>query len=249
MSHTQTMSGIGKAPGPAGEGGGSAVFPAVANAGIIHDLGNLIQIASSAVNIVARNPSVHTADLEPVLAGARTSLERAGALVRQTMIAASERATAFAPVSVAACLAEIEVLVQVTWDEGIRLEVEAALDLPDVTCDPLALQNAVLNLLLNARDAMPGGGVISVRAETIALEAGLGIEIQVVDRGIGMTPDTVARALDPFFTTKCDGLGGIGLPMVERFMRDSGGRVHINSEYGVGTTVTLQLPATPGAKP
>jgi len=220
----------------------STAFPTESAAGIIHDLGNLIQIASSALNIVGRNPSIHAADLEPVIAGAKSSLERAGALVRQTIGIARERANAVEEVSLADCISEIESLLQITWEPSIQLDVRAASDLPAVKCDPLALQNAVLNLLFNARDAMPNGGAISVRAEQ--LDAGEGVELRVTDSGVGMKPDTIVRAFDPFFTTKSDGLGGIGLPMVKRFVQEAGGRVLIESEYGVGTTVRLQLPAS-----
>jgi signal transduction histidine kinase len=214
--------------------------------GIVHDLGNLIQIASSAVNIVARNPSIRTADLDSVIAGARTSLERAGALVRQTISTMSERASMAEQASVVTCLAEIETLIQATWDPGIQLSVHADSNLPSVKCDPLALQSAVLNLLFNARDAMPNGGVISVHGETVELDRGAtGIELRIIDSGIGMKPDTILRAFDPFFTTKSDGFGGVGLPMVERFARDAAGLVFIESEYGAGTTVTLRLPASP----
>jgi signal transduction histidine kinase len=221
----------------------STAFPTAA--GIIHDLGNLIQIASSAVNVVARDPNTHTPHLEPVIAGARSSLERAGALVRQTIGMVGEFATAVEQVSVAACLSEVQSLLQITLEHGIRLDVRANSDLPVVKCEPLALQNAVINLLFNARDAMPNGGVISIRAEAISLDSGAGIELRVADSGVGMKPETIVRAFDPFFTTKSGGLGGVGLPMVERFVQEHGGRILIESEYGVGTTVKLQLPASP----
>jgi signal transduction histidine kinase len=157
---------------------------------------------------------------------------------------AMERAAAAEHASLAACLAEVETLTQLTWERTIELDIQASFDLPVVKCEPLALQNAVLNLLSNARDAMPNGGVVSLRAEAISLPSGDGIELRVSDSGVGMKPDTVARAFDLFFTTKCEGLGGFGLPMVERFARDAGGFVHIESEYGVGTTVILRLPAS-----
>lgn len=223
---------------------GPSSSPAGSVAGIVHDLGNLIQIASSAVRIVARDPSIRTAGLEPVIDGARTSLERAGALVRRIIGTASERAPAIEPVNVETCLAEIEALIQAMPERAIQLNVQTNSDLPLVRCDPLALQNAVLNLVFNARDAMPDGGVISVRAMGTAFRSDEGVEVRVADRGVGMKPDTIARAFEPFFTTKCDGLGGIGLAMVERFAREAGGHVRIESEYGVGTTVTLQLPAS-----
>lgn len=211
-------------------------------AGLVHDLGNLIQIASAAVSIVARDPTIRTVGLDSVLAGATTSLERAGALVRRTIGTASERAAAVRAVTLAPCLDEVERLIGLAWDRTIELDVQVPPDLPAVICDPLALQNALLNLLFNARDAMPGGGMISIRAETAALDFGRAIELRVADTGIGMTPETVARAFDPFFTTKAGGLGGIGLSMVAGFVQDAGGRILIESKYGFGTTVTLHSP-------
>lgn len=90
---------------------------------------------------------------------------------------------------------------------------------------------------------MPAGGVVSIAAEDASRHsAGTEIELRVTDEGVGMTPETMARALDPFFTTKSTGLGGLGLPMVERFVRDIGGRLEIESSPGLGTTVTLRLP-------
>ena len=106
----------------------------------------------------------------------------------------------------------------------------------------------MLNLLFNARDAMPNGGIISIRAQAIFLGPDEAIELRVADSGLGMKPDTVARAFDPFFTTKSYGLGGLGLPTVHRFVQDVGGRVLIESEFGVGTTVRLQLPASPPSR-
>jgi signal transduction histidine kinase len=222
-------------------------FPVDAVA-VVHDLGNLIQIASSAVNIIARNPSIHDAGLEPVLAGAKTSLERAGALVRQTIGIASGPCVEERRISLADVVAEITALIRLTWDRSVRRDLEAAADLPFVRCDPLGLQNAILNVLLNARQAMPDGGTISLRTAPISLGPLAAVELSVTDTGVGMKPDTIARAFDPFFTTRCDGLGGIGLPMVERFARDAGGRISIESEFGVGTTVRLQLPASAPAR-
>jgi signal transduction histidine kinase len=212
--------------------------------GLFHDLGNLVQIASSAVNIIGRNASVRSGDLGPAIEGAKASLERAGALVRQTIGNATEQTPATEQVRLAPCLAEIEKLFQSIWENDILLYIRTDPDLPPLKCDPMELQSAILNLLLNARDAMPNGGAIAICAQAILLESGEGIELRVVDNGIGMTPDTVARAFESFFTTKSDGLGGVGLPMVERFTRKLGGRVFIESEYGAGTTVRLQLPVS-----
>jgi signal transduction histidine kinase len=213
-------------------------------AGIVHDLGNLIQVASSALNRVARDPSVSTAPaLDPVIASARTALQQAGALVRETVgrAAASHRAPEHA--SVGACLAEVENLVRSAWETNVRLEVRVGRDLPAAKCDPLGLQSAVLNLVFNARDAMPDGGLISINAAAVVQDPGTVVELRIEDSGIGMTRETVLRAFDPFFTTKGTGLGGVGLPMVKHFAERHGGRVDIESALGSGTTVILRLPA------
>ncbi|RWN01244.1 MAG: ATP-binding protein [Mesorhizobium sp.] len=213
-------------------------------AGIVHDLGNLIQVASSALNRVARDPHVSRAPaLDPVIASARTALQQAAALVRETVGRAAASHRAREHVSVGACLAEVENLVRSAWETNVRLEVRVGRDLPAAKCDPLGLQNAVLNLVFNARDAMPNGGLISIRAAAVVQDPGTVVELRIEDSGIGMTRETVLRAFDPFFTTKGTGLGGVGLPMVKHFAERHGGRVDIESAFGSGTTVILRLPA------
>ncbi|WP_244604687.1 MULTISPECIES: sensor histidine kinase [Mesorhizobium] len=215
-------------------------------AGIVHDLGNLIQVASSALNRVARDPSVSTATaLQPVIASARTALQRAGALVRETIGKAAEAPRDIEHTDLGSCLAEVEALIRCAWESHIRLQVRVGSDLPAAKCDRLGLQNAILNLVFNARDAMPDGGSISIDAAMAGHGHAALIEVRVADSGIGMTQETMARAFDPFFTTKCPGLGGIGLPMVKHFAEQHDGSVEIDSAIGAGTTVILRLPAAP----
>ncbi|MET3580357.1 signal transduction histidine kinase [Mesorhizobium robiniae] len=213
-------------------------------AGVVHDLGNLIQVASSALNRVARDPSVSTAPaLEPAIASARTALQRAGALVRETVGRAATSHRMPERASVSACLAEVVKLVQSTSEANIRLEVHVERDLPAAMCDPLGLQTAILNLVFNARDAMPNGGLISISAAAVVQNPETVVELRVEDSGIGMTRETLLRAFDLFFTTKGTGLGGVGLPMVKHFAEHYGGRIDIESAFGSGTTVILRLPA------
>lgn len=215
-------------------------------AGIVHDLGNLIQVASSALNRLARDPGVATAPaLEPVIASATTALQRAGALVRETIGGARETLLGIEYVNVGDCLAEVEAFIRSAWEPHIRLEVRAGTDLPAAKCDRLGLQNAVLNLVFNARDAMPDGGSIAIDAAARVDGESALVVLRVADNGIGMSAETMVRAFDPFFTTKCQGLGGIGLPMVKHFAEQHGGSVRIESRLGSGTTVILGLPAAP----
>lgn len=145
--------------------------------------------------------------------------------------------------SVGACLAEVAKLIGSAWDSNIWLDVHAGHDLPPAKCDPLSLQDAILNLVFNAREAMPDGGSITIEAASVAHAPATVVELRIEDRGIGMTPETVLRAFDPFFTTKGVGLGGVGLPMVKQFAERHGGSVEIESALGSGTTVILRLPA------
>jgi signal transduction histidine kinase len=212
--------------------------------GVVHDLGNLIQVASSALNIISRSSHVETGSpLRPVIASARISLQRAGALIQQTLRLAREGNAGAEVVSMTACLMEIEALIKNTWSPDIRFDLRMPTNLPLLRCSRVSLQSAIMNLLFNARDAMPDGGSISIVAETICEdEAATGVEVRVADNGTGMSGETMRRAVEPFFTTKSSGLGGLGLPMVDHFCRNVGGRLSFESEPGAGTTVTLRLP-------
>ena len=230
--------------------GGWNEASAVAAASVVHDLGNLIQIAWSAVNIVARTPDMPATHAEPMLHRARTSLEHAGALVRQNIGLIRESAARETTCDVAEALSDLALLAEAMGEPGLSLDIAIEPGLAAARCDAVGLRRAMLNLVLNARDAMGGRGIVLIRAWTVARgRAEPAIELRVADRGSGMSPATIARIFDPFFTTKTDGLGGIGLPMVERFVRDTGGEIVIESELGVGTTVLLHLPIAAAGPP
>jgi len=223
----------------------SAVPSALAMAGAVHDLGNLIQVATSAINIVARNVDMPVEHRKPLLDRARSSLDQAGALAREAMGLIRGRAPPAELTDVTNSLREVAMMFDARNDTDLLLHVQVEADLPRVSCSSLGLQCAVLNLLLNARDATTGRGGVSVIGRAVRTGATVAaIEVSVEDRGVGMSPDVIARALDPFFTTKSEGMGGIGLPMVERFVREAGGSLTIDSELGVGTRVAIRLPAS-----
>lgn len=144
-------------------------------------------------------------------------------------------------VSIAACLSEIDGLFTITLGPNYRLKLQVCKDLPALNCDPDELKVSIIALLLNACNAMPGGGTVVVSAGRHP--SGEGVAISVDDHGIGMTDETISRALEPFFTTKTTGLGGLGLPGTVRFAEAAGGQILVESKLGVGTIVTLQLPA------
>jgi signal transduction histidine kinase len=218
----------------------------ISEAGVVHDLGNLIQVATSAISVIARNPDMPTAQSGPMLERARSCLDQAGALVRKNIGLVRGRSIAGSDsTDIAACLDDVATLVEAMGEPGLALKFDIEPGLPRARCEAMGLQNAVLNLVFNARDAMPAGGLVTVAAQ---LDSDCtGVELQVIDTGIGMSRATIVRAFEPFFTTKSDGLGGVGLAMVHRFVRDAGGDIALESKRGVGTRVTLRLPAVPHA--
>ena len=148
-------------------------------------------------------------------------------------------------------------LVQRTVGPGIKVGTTLMSGLWPSLCDPHQLENAILNLCINARDAMPDGGQLTIETANACIDdrgarerdmpPGQYIEICVTDTGTGMPPDVVARVFEPFFTTKPVGQGtGLGLSMIYGFVKQSDGQVRITSELGVGTSVRIYLPRAAG---
>ena len=158
------------------------------------------------------------------------------------------------PIDASALVRSLDELLRRTISENIELRIVAERDLPAAVADANQLESAILNLAINARDAMPDGGVLTIetRLEMIdraiatrsEVEPGRYIVISVIDTGVGMTPEVLEKVYDPFFTTKPIGQGtGLGLSMVYGFAKQSSGQVRIRSTPDVGTTVSLYLPA------
>jgi signal transduction histidine kinase len=164
-------------------------------------------------------------------------------LVRRNLRQLPEPAFNDEPTCAATAVAELAAIVEAMDEPDLALVLEIDPGLPQVMCDPVGLRRALLNLILNARDAMTGKGIVWVKAQSVRGDAmSATAEIRVTDTGIGMSRAVIDRAFDSHFTTRADGLGGIGLSTVRQFVRDACGSVFIESEPGIGTTVILRLP-------
>lgn len=222
--------------------------------GIAHDFNNLLTVISGNLqlleDLVARDPVAGDA-----IARALRAVGRGAELTRKLLAFARRQRLSPDAVAPTGLLRELGRMLERTLGETIRLQIECAEDLPPVFADPAQLEGALLNLALNARDAMPRGGRLTISAGTLdtldatdadALPAGRYIRFRVVDTGLGMPPDVLARAFEPFFTTKESGKGsGLGLSMVYGFVKQSGGQVLAQSRLGYGTQMDLILPMAP----
>jgi PAS domain S-box-containing protein len=216
--------------------------------GIAHDFNNMLAGIIGSLDAIGRRLARgRYDDIERFMEAATTSAQRAAALT-QRLLAFSRRQTLDVKSENAARVVEgmIELLHR-TLGENIQLETRAAPDLWHCLTDANQLENAILNLAINARDAMPNGGRLVIDINNVSqtgqidsLEASQYVAVNIADTGEGMNPQTVARAFDPFFTTKPIGQGtGLGLSMVYGFVNQVGGHVNISSEPGQGTSITL----------
>lgn len=216
--------------------------------GVAHDFNNLLMVLRGAVHLVGRRTS------EPALRGvldqATEAIERGALMTRQLLSFARRQRLEPQPLDINRLLANFAPVLGRVFPENIRMELTLG-DVPAILVDRAELEAALLNLAVNARDAMPQGGILRFETGWSADAPADGkpapnrfVDIRVIDNGAGMPPDSVRKAFEPFFTTKPPGKGtGLGLSQVYGFATQSGGRAAITSQPGGGTTVTLCLPA------
>ena len=226
--------------------------------GLAHDFNNLLTgIGGSLEMMQMRITQGRTADVDRYLAAAQGAVKRAAGLTHRLLAFSRRQTLDPKPTTANRLLRDLEELVRRTVGPAVQVEVVEASGLWPTLVDPNQLENAVLNLCINAKDAMPDGGRLTIEtankwideraARSHDLPVGQYVSICVTDTGTGMTPDVVAKAFDPFFTTKPIGEGtGLGLSMIYGFARQSGGQVRIYSEPGQGTTMCLYLPRHTG---
>ncbi|HEV7416197.1 MAG TPA: ATP-binding protein [Tianweitania sediminis] len=222
--------------------------------GLAHDFNNLLAGISGSLDMVqARLRQNRVGDIERYVVGAQGAAKRAAALTHRLLAFSRRQTLEPKPTDLNRLIAEMEDLVQRTVGPSITVERIAQPGLWPTIVDPNQLENALLNLCINARDAMPDGGKITIETSNHAFDEegarerdlmpGDYVSMCVSDTGTGMPPSVKEKAFDPFFTTKPIGLGtGLGLSMIYGFTRQSGGQVRIDSEVGQGTLVCLYLP-------
>ncbi|WGR98635.1 response regulator [Bradyrhizobium sp. ISRA443] len=222
-------------------------------AGIAHDFNNLLTVVLGNLESARRQSSAATARIQ-ALDNATRGARRAAALTERLLAFARQKPLAPVTIDVNELVLGMSDLLQRTLGESIN--VRSALDPAawNIETDPTELEAAILNLAVNARDAMPNGGELMIETANVQLDrvyaaanaevtAGPHVMIAVADTGTGMSPDILKKVFEPFFTTKPDGRGtGLGLSQVYGFVKQTGGHVKLYSEPGIGTTVKVYFP-------
>nr|WP_227494303.1 hybrid sensor histidine kinase/response regulator [Ramlibacter pallidus] len=223
--------------------------------GIAHDFNNMLQGIVGALDVIRKlEQTGRTANIPRFVEMAMSSAQRAAAMTHRLLAFARQQPLAPQGVDLNALVQSLRELVRRTAGESITLDVQLEEGVWLTRCDTNQLESAILNLAINARDAMPQGGKLTLRTQNVTLPptqlgpdevlaAGEFVKMTVADSGTGMPQDVIDRAFDPFFTTKPIGQGtGLGLSMVYGFARQSGGFATIESRVGEGTAVSLLLP-------
>ncbi len=222
--------------------------------GLAHDFNNLLAGISGALELMqTRIGQGRLGEVDRYMAAAQGAARRAAALTHRLLAFSRRQTLDPRPTDVNQLVAGMEELIRRSVGPEIEIAVDGAPDLWTVLVDPPQLENALLNLCLNARDAMPDGGRIAIETANLHLDAAAAgphgippgdyLSLCVTDTGTGMSPEVIARVFEPFFTTKPIGQGtGLGLSMIYGFTQQSGGQVRIESEPGRGTRVCLVLP-------
>ncbi len=226
--------------------------------GVAHDFNNLLQVIAGNLHLLARHEP-ENAQVQRRVTAAIAAVERGAKLSSQLLAFARRQPLSPAVYNPQRIYAGLGELLQRALGETIHIDVQLPQDSWCINVDRNQLENALLNLAINARDAMQGEGVIRITGDNIILNPddcagksilpGEYVRLAVTDIGVGMSPAVLARVFEPFFTTKREGHGtGLGLSMVFGFVRQSGGHVEVWSEEGKGTVVQMYFPRSLGAE-
>ncbi|GJE74460.1 histidine kinase famiy protein [Methylorubrum suomiense] len=219
--------------------------------GIAHDFNNLLQVILGYADSLATNldrPDADRGRMTRAVGNIREAAERASTLTQQLLSFARKQRLEGRTINLNALVEEMRQLAERTLGETITIRTDLAPGLWPCRLDPTQAEVALLNILINARDAMPEGGRVGIATRNCEPSAPGGsrcVAVEISDTGSGIPSDVLARVMDPFFTTKEEGKGtGLGLSMVYGFAKQSGGTVQIESVVGEGTTVRLLFPAS-----
>jgi PAS domain S-box-containing protein len=221
--------------------------------GIAHDFNNMLAVIIGSLNLAKRRLGKGEIDVDRFIEGAIDGANRAATLTQRLLAFSRQQPLAPEVIDLNRMVGGMSELLDRSLGELVRFEMVLAAGLWRVRTDPAQLESAILNLAVNARDAMPGGGKLTVEtsnasidgkyARDYGLTSGQYVLLAVTDNGTGMSEDVLSKVFDPFFTTKEVGKGtGLGLSQVYGFVRQSGGHVKLYSEVNVGTTVKIYLP-------
>jgi PAS domain S-box-containing protein len=236
LQHSQRLEAVGKLTG-----------------GVAHDFNNILQVIGGSLQLLSASVA-GIAAAQRHLNMALSAVDRGGKLAAQLLAFARRQPLQPSVLNPGRVVRGLEDLVQRAVGEGVQVETVVSASLWNALLDPHQLENVVLNLAINARDAMPAGGKLTIELSNTMLDdsyvsiahevpPGQYVLLAISDTGTGMPPDVLARAVEPFFTTKSEGLGtGLGLSMAYGFVKQSGGHFRIYSEAGHGTTIKAYFP-------
>jgi PAS domain S-box-containing protein len=240
LSQAQKMEAIGKLTG-----------------GVAHDFNNLLSVVIGSLELLQRRIGRQDPALARLVANAMQAAHRGATLTQRMLAFARRQELKPQPIDMRRLVSDMTELLDRSLGPDITLNIRFPPRLGNVVGDAAQLEMAILNLAVNARDAMPGGGTLTVElreevlgdASAVGLPAGPYAALSMIDHGIGMDEQTLRHAIEPFFTTKGIGKGtGLGLPMVHGLAEQSGGRFVLDSHPGIGTTATLWLPIETAAE-
>jgi len=226
--------------------------------GVAHDFNNMLGVIIGALDLMRRRMKTDEFDVRRFVDTAIRAAERSAALTQRLLAFARQQPLAPEPIDANRMISDMSDLLRSTLGEHIQIETVLAAGLWKASADAHQLEGAIVNIAINARDAMRDGGKLTVETGNVYLDeaycrdngdvtAGQYVMIAITDKGVGMSPEIAARAFDPFFTTKPSGKGtGLGLSQVYGFVKQSLGHIKVYSELGTGTTVKIYLPRLRG---
>lgn len=211
--------------------------------GMAHDFNNILHVIKTATEMLRRKLPHADPEMRDLLDMLTRNAERGTGLTREMLAFAGRQTLQPAAVNANRLIADMQDRLRQALGRGPQIDTALSGSLWQAHADPAELETAILNLAKNAREAMPGGGKVTIETANVTLEQTDYVAIAVRDSGCGMDAATLARAFDPYFTTKEAGpMTGLGLSRVYGFVKRTGGRIRVDSAPGAGTTVTLCLP-------